>query len=113
MNDFTHDPEFTLDLILTRNLVDCVANSDFDVLDHCSLSLVRSATGNALLVTWRRQSSIDTALYLQLAELARLVQLQHGSTRICLRHFQEDACLSWSSEELIELGQRWKISPSL
>ncbi len=110
LEDFSHDPEFLMDLNLTRHLVDCVAKPIQDVLDFCGLTLLRHANGNVLLMTWYSDDHISPQLLARLPIIATVVHHQHGRTQIYLRHHQKDLIMRWDSQTLRQqLGKQvWR-----
>lgn len=101
MDELLNDKEFTLDLVLTRNLIDCVSYAIQDVIDSCRVSLLRFPSGNALLITWCSDDPISPRLFRRLVEIARFVQQEHGRTQIYLRHYRKQTILSWKSTDLV------------
>ncbi len=110
LDDFSHDPEFLLDLNLTRHLVDCVAKPIQDVLDLCGVTLLPYPTGNALLITWYGDDHISPQLMTRLPMIAAVVHQQHGRTQIYLRHYQKELLLRWDSHTLRQQAgtQLWR-----
>ncbi|MBW4518257.1 MAG: hypothetical protein KME16_00800 [Scytolyngbya sp. HA4215-MV1] len=112
MDNLMDEKELMLDLILTRNLIDSVAEPDWDVLDRCSVSLLRFPSGNALLVTCHEVDGVPIELYKRLVEMAKLTHHQHGKTLICLRCKQQDWVMRWDSECLLRSQKISTIHPS-
>jgi hypothetical protein len=105
MDNLMDEKDLMLDLILTRNLIDSVAEPDGDVLDQCSVTLLRFSCGNAILVTCHTKDHVPLELYTRLAEMASLAHLQHGKTLICLQHYQQSWVMRWDSEQLLRTHQ--------
>ncbi len=111
MENPRHEKELIVDLILTRNLIDCVAKPGWDVLDSCSVSLLRFPIRNALLITCYSDEFIPPELHSRIIEIAKFVHHHHGRTHICLRHHQKEMIMRWDSELLLRSHKASHFSP--
>jgi hypothetical protein len=98
--------EIPQDRLIFQRFIDDLEPSIQVVLQDCSVSFLKLLDSNVLLITWCRDDCISSVICKGMLKIAQAIQRHSGNTHICLRHYQKNITMRWSSAKLIENSEK-------